>query len=376
MRATRPFAESALWLGAFLYLAPIAIMAQSPRQFFGFENLSGFSIKTNGTTIECLSPVVTARFPWTELVPSWNVRFKPSHHLKIQARAVWPERTSSSFTLGLWSIAGDEYPRESVPLQGDEFGRVLTDTLVLKARAPSWQIMVTLAGGATVDSVAFLGVSVLSAQTNLPAMQPNLAAWGRVIDVPRKSQLNYPGGENEWCSPTAISMILNHWAAKLSRQELAIDVPEVVRGVNDPKWPGTGNWPFNTAFAGSFEGMRAYVTRLDDVAELKDWILAGFPVAASLSYTILKGGTDPGNGHLVVVAGFTDDGSVVVNDPGTRLDNVRRTFPRDAFARAWAVSKNTVYVVTPVDATPPKNRFGHWHMPRVSAKSPQAASPG
>ena len=44
-----------------------------------------------------------------------------------------------------------------------------------------------------------------------------------------------------------------------------LTVPEVAAVVYDDSFAGTGNWPFNTAFAGSFPGMRSYVTRLDDI---------------------------------------------------------------------------------------------------------------
>jgi len=69
-------------------------------------------------------------------------------------------------------------------------------------------------------------------------------------------------------------------------------VPEVVKGVYDPKWGGTGNWVFNTAYAGSLKGMRAYTTRLSDVSELEDWIARGIPVGLSLCYNPAAGRDD------------------------------------------------------------------------------------
>jgi hypothetical protein len=157
-------------------------------------------------------------------------------------------------------------------------------------------------------------------------------------------------------------MLLAYWADRLQRRELARDVPEVAAGVHDPNWPGTGNWPFNTAYAGSFAGLRACVTRLGDVSELEQWVRAGVPVAASLTYSVLKGEPDQDDGHLVVCVGFSDQGDVVLNDPGSRRER-RKTVARDRFTAAWARSHRTVYLVYPETFTPPPDRYGHWLNP-------------
>ena len=161
------------------------------------------------------------------------------------------------------------------------------------------------------------------------------------------------------CSPTTISMLLAHWSKELKRPDLDHDVPEVVAGVFDPKWDGTGNWVFNTAYGGSFKGMRAYTARLSDVAELEDWVAQGIPVGLSLCYNRLRGkGREP-SGHLVVCVGFTENGDAVINDPGTSK-NVRKIFPRANLIDAWAYSKNAAYFIYPEKAKLPEDRFGHW----------------
>jgi hypothetical protein len=156
-------------------------------------------------------------------------------------------------------------------------------------------------------------------------------------------------------------MVLGYWAKVLNRPKLDHDVPLVAKAVFDPQWPGTGNWPFNTAFAGSLRGLRAYVTRLSDVSELEDWIAKGMPVIISVSYDTLRGLADrrPSDGHLVVCVGFTESGDVVVNDPGTAKE-IRRTFLRQNLVAAWAASRNTVYLIHPLSFPPPRDRFQHW----------------
>ena len=138
-----------------------------------------------------------------------------------------------------------------------------------------------------------------------------------------------------------------------------LGVEAVARAVFDRNWPGTGNWPFNTAHAGGFPGMRAYVTRLNDVAEMEDWIAAGFPVVASVTYSTLKGSQREPSGHLIVCAGFTAEGDLIANDPGTS-QNVRKTFPRANFINAWRSSGNTVYLIYPEGAPIPRSPNRTW----------------
>jgi hypothetical protein len=154
-------------------------------------------------------------------------------------------------------------------------------------------------------------------------------------------------------------MIMTYWSQRLARPELDHDVPEILPKLYDSEWHGAGNWPFNTAYAGSFKGMRGYVTRLTDVSELEDWVANGIPVGLSVCYNRLRGRTGPYSGHLVVCVGFTQEGDVVINDPGTR-QNVRKTFLRKNLVKAWALSGNATYLIYPEAVDVPADRFGHW----------------
>ena len=96
----------------------------------------------------------------------------------------------------------------------------------------------------------------------------------------------------------------------------------------------TGNWAFNTAFAGNLEGLRAYVTRFSDISELEDWIAAGIPVIISARYDLLQDGrADDFNGHLTVCRGFTDSGDLIINDPWTdvKVESVCHVYKRATY---------------------------------------------
>jgi len=337
-------------------------------QFIPFRTFGTF-IRTTGTnanTAIFTSPEVRTRISWDELIVSWNAELASGTSLKVEARAIYSDRTSKWFNLGLWSTNPARNPRASVKGQKDNDGDVDTDTLMLKQPTDKLQVRVTLVGdNGTKPKLKFLSLSLLDSQATPAPLPPNRAAWGRLIDVPERSQMAYENGD-QICSPTTVSMLLAHWSQQLGRPGLACGVPEVVTGVNDPSWGGTGNWVFNTAFAGSFRGMRAYTTRLSDVSELEDFIARGIPVGLSLCYNRLRGKSREPSGHLVVCVGFTKEGDAIINDPGTSK-NVRKTFPRANLIDAWAYSKNAVYLVYPVNTPLPKDRFGHWESPKAKA---------
>jgi hypothetical protein len=209
--------------------------------------------------------------------------------------------------------------------------------------------------------LGFLGLCLTDTKAAPPVLASNRAAWGKTIPVPERSQMAYSNGI-VLCSPATVSMIMGFWARTLKRPELDPDVPAVAKAVYDPVWQGTGNWPFNTAYAGSYPGMRAYVTRFTDLAELEDWIARGLPVGLSVCLNRLRGRPGPPSGHLVACVGFTKDGDPIINDPGTSR-NVRKAVPRKNVISAWACSKNAVYLIYPEDATLPEDRFGHWDSP-------------
>jgi len=330
-------------------------------QFIPFTSFHAFKKSPGERAGETVltSPEIHARIAWNELIASWNAKMPADSYLKVEVRAIYPDRATKFYTMGLWSGDPALHPRESVPKQKDADGDVDTDTLVLTQPAERLQLRVTLGGGeAQQPKLKFLSVSLLDNRATPPTLPPNRAAWGKTIDVPERSQMAYENG-SVLCSPTTVSMLLSYWSGKLKRPDLKHDVPEVVKGVFDPKWDGTGNWVFNTAYAGSFKGMRAYTARLSDVAELEDWIAHGLPVGLSVCYNRLRGRGGRTSGHLIVCVGFTKEGDVIVNDPGTSK-NVRKTFPRANLIDAWAYKHNAVYFIYPEKANLPKDRFGHW----------------
>ncbi|MEW6420674.1 MAG: peptidase C39 family protein [Deinococcota bacterium] len=276
-----------------------------------------------------------------ELVPSWNAVTPGQGSVTVEVRAWVDGGWSRWFSFGIWRSGED---RSSLNGQKDAAGQVRTDTLRLNAKASAYQYRVTLRGAGT--SVRLLAFNTSDRARRAAGLgQPgNRAAWGKIVNVPQRSQMLFEGGGEVWCSPTSVSMIL-------AAHGVNVTVPQAAGGTFDRAYGGTGNWPFNTAYAGA-HGLRAFITRLPSLAAAERYTAAGLPLAVSLGW---KKGELPGapiassDGHLMVLIGFDAQGNPVVNDPAAPTDaGVRRTYPRAAFERQWLLhSGGLSYVIAP-----------------------------
>jgi hypothetical protein len=339
------------------------------------------------------SPQVHTGFGLTELIASWNATTPPGTWVEVAMAGQTDLGTTTKwYVLGRWASGDDtaagDIHRTSVPSQGDTNGSVAVDTFVAATgrTLDSWQLKVTLyrlAG--TTQTPAVRSVSAMASHLpddkKVPA-SPLGGAEGLTLAVPTYSQEThvgqYPqwdGGGEAWCSATSTAMVLDYYGAGPTALETAwVDpaysdpqVDHSARSVFDYAYDGAGNWPFNTAYAGS-RGLDAFVTRLRSLTEAEQFIKAGIPLVASLSF---KKGDLPGagygtNGHLMVIVGFDAAGNVIVNDPASHLiasnDQVRTTYDRLAFENAWVPhSGGLVYVLHPAGtALPPTGAQANW----------------
>lgn len=321
-------------LGLFCLVQTLSARAS---ELLTFADFSAF--KRDGATLT--SPIFGPVGLWDELIVSWNLRGEGKIIIETRVLFSGAGDTTPYYRLAEWSAR----ERRSGPRLSDSFATVALDTLILKKHGGQIQTRITFSNAAPAD-LKFLAFSFTDAKSRPIERAANTNAWRKTLDVPVRSQIDYRNGMN-WCSPSGLAMVLEYWSRKLSRPELTVPVPEMAGRVVDPAWNTVGHWSFNTAAAGNFAGIRAYVTRFEDVADLEAQILAGNPVAVSLSQTILKGEKKPTKSHLVVVTGFNKRGDVIVNDPGIQRDRFRRTLPRARFRAAWADSHNTAYVIHP-----------------------------
>ena len=339
-------------------------------QFLSFTNISDWQKAPAGEgTVAFTSREIVPDIKWDELIPSWDAMLASNAALTVEVRAAHDGVWTKYFGMAVWSGDPDVKPRTNLGRQKDEDGSVSTDTLILTRPADKVQVRITGPIGIE-KALKQFSLCLTDTKANPPHLEPNKEAWGKTIEVPERSQMAYPNG-GVLCSPTTVSMIMTYWSKRLNRPELDHDVPDVAKAVYDKNWHGTGNWSFNMAYAASYAGMRSCISRMSDVSELEDWIAKGLPVGISVCYDRLRGKGKGPNGHLIVCVGFTKDGDVIVNDPGTRK-NVRKTFPRKNLIYAWANSRNAVYLIYPDGTELPKDRFGHWGGPVEPNGSEQA----
>lgn len=293
---------------------------------FNSLRLEGNELVADGERGMYTSPELTVA-PFDELIPSWNVQ-TPSGYAVLKVRVRVSGQWTDWYSFGRWSRDGDRY---SLKGQKDAYGEVLTDTLRLKSKADGVQYHLSLIGPGTRASLVALNAADRSRGSLGLGTPGNPARWGQVLNVPQRSQMIYPGGGPVWCSPTSTAMIMAYLGT-------AVSVPTAAKGTYDRVYDGTGNWPFNTAYAAE-QGYRAYITRLPSLATAEEFIARGQPLAVSIAWGRgqLSGAPLPtSTGHLMVLVGFDAKGNPVLNDPAAPSDSaVRRTYDRAQFEKLW-----------------------------------------
>jgi len=272
--------------------------------------------------------------------------------------------------MGRWASGDSDIHRTSLGGQGDTDGTIAIDTFLSRkgVTLTDYQLRVTLlrlpgvTAGPTVRSIGALA-SALPDDKKVAA-SPVGAAAGIELTVPRYSQDvhlgHYPqfdGGGEAWCSPTSTEMVVEYYGAYPGDvswvQPQPHDSPSVdyaARYTYDYHYQGTGNWPFNTAYAATY-GLDAFVTQLRSLTEAERFIAAGIPLTVSVSFksSELDGAGYSTSGHLMNIVGFTAGGDVIANDPvAADNDGVRRVYDREQFENIWipsARSGGIAYVI-------------------------------
>jgi peptidase C39-like protein len=353
-----------------------------------------FDSSTQSTTYDYdrwTSPVYAPTFALTELVSSWTADTPQGTWVQVELQGTTTSATPTKwYVMGQWTSQMPSEPtgdihRTSLGGQGDADGTIAIDTFLAAkdVALTDYELRLTLYrkhGTTAAPTVRSLGAvaSALPTDKAVPA-GPLGGAQGITLNVPRYSQEahigEYPefdnGGE-AWCSPTSTEMIVEYWGTGPTAAQTAgipfadPSVDYAAMHVFDWHYNGAGNWPFNTAYAGSF-GLEGEVVQLRSLTEAEQFIKAGIPLVASVSFkkNELTGAGYGTNGHLMVVKGFTSTGDVVVNDPASRLipsnDAVENVFDRQQFANVWLPTSRSggiAYVIHPAGVPLPPHTPG------------------
>ncbi|RII19397.1 hypothetical protein DSC45_07925 [Streptomyces sp. YIM 130001] len=307
------------------------------------------------------SPAHALSVPATEVIASWNADAPAGTWIQIELRGAYSDGSSTPwYVMGRWAGGDEDIRRTSVDDQSDGKSSVWTDTLSLDdpasgLRLVTYELRVTLyrkPGGEATPTVWRAGAmgSDVPDRFTVPASTPTAA---RELEVPRYSQNTHVGqypeydnGGEAWCSPTSSQMIIEYWGRKPTEDDLAWVDPDfadpqvchAARFTYDYQYEGCGNWPFNAAYAATYDDLQAVVTRLGSLNELETLVDAGIPVITSQSFLEeeLTGAGYGTAGHLMTVVGFTPDGDVIANDPASPdNDAVRRVYQRREWENIW-----------------------------------------
>jgi hypothetical protein len=289
------------------------------------------------------------------VVPSFDVLTPPGTWVRLTLAARVEGTWTKDYDFGEWALDVDTVARHSAGRQEDAHGHVLTDTLVLGQKADGLRLTVWLYSNRPGVSprVRALSAATTDTQRTAPVEVSDGRAWGTQLPVPGRSQLLYPPKGGVWCSPTSVSMLLAYWGARLGRDSLVVPVPEAASRVYDATYQGTGNWPFNTAYASALSdgALNGLVARFDSLTQVERLIAQGIPISISVAFGPgeLTGSPMPStDGHLLVVKGFTPQGDVVCNDPAFPSDAaVSVTYRREELLKAWEHSRRAAYVLWP-----------------------------
>ncbi|MEU9054049.1 peptidase C39 family protein [Streptomyces sp. NPDC048384] len=311
------------------------------------------------------SPVHRLTVPATEAIASWNAHTPDGSWLQIELQGTYSDGGATPwYVLGRWAAGDQDIRRTSVDDQSDGKSSVWTDTFAIDdpatgLRLASYRLRLTLyrkPGTKITPKVWRAGAmgSDVPDRFTVPASAPGSA---RELTVPRYSQEihvgqypEYDNGGEAWCSPTSSQMIVEYWGGRLTQEQLAwVDpafadpqVCHAARFTFDYQYDGCGNWPFNAAYAATFEDMQGVVTRLGSLTELERLIAAGIPAITSQSFLKqeLTGAGYGTAGHLMTVVGFTADGDVIANDPNSPSNEaVRRVYKRREWENIWLRTK-------------------------------------
>ncbi|MFB7541836.1 C39 family peptidase [Streptomyces zaomyceticus] len=321
-------------------------------------------------------------FPAEELIPSWTALTPAGTRLTVRLRVRDAEGDASPwYVMAHWASDDEVVHRTTVPGQTGPFGTADVDVFVAAPGRPvlAYELEVLLARTRGIPESPDVRALYLAASSTPPghrrAVSGPAGGWGKVLDVPCRSQElhtghspQWDGGGEAWSAPTCTAMLVEYFGhgpgdgetAWIDPADTAPQVDFTARAVYDYAYKGCGNWAFNAAYPARY-GFGGMVTRLRSLSELERFICAGIPVATAQNFRLgeLAGAGYSPAGSIKIVCGFTADGDVVVNDPLSATDEeVRRVYPRGEFERVWLSASGgggVVYFVHPLDLPLPAN---------------------
>lgn len=280
-----------------------------------------------------------SEFLFNHGLPSWNgTALGNNSSFKVQMRFPYNGGWSPWLTVGFWkkniwaSYGSTSYAG----------GFVDIDYVKLNSYTDTWQfrVIMTRANSSepspTIHKLSFF-VSDSRTTTNVNITQI-VNDNPEQIFVPTSFIYQYgvdPVIGPDICSPTTVSMILKSYDIQVDPYQFAVDT-------RDPYYGIFGVWPRVVQHAHEY-GLDGAVTRYRTWSETRDVLAAGGRIAMSIGQPLYAG-------HLVMLAGFTVNGTPIVHDPA-RSNGYSYIYNKTSISQAWFNKGGVAYTFYPVDGT-------------------------
>lgn len=294
---------------------------------------------------------VATRYPFTELLPSWNLTAPENTGATFEVRV----RDAKGATWSPWLFVQSwgKTPGDAKRVTKFDGGEVEVDILSLAREADAFELRATLytydvTGSITPElrraAVVYSRPVASEAERRalVGAVEPLPAGWNRDLAVPYRAQGWLPTSvRSDACSPTSVSMVM-------AFQGVDEPTATVAQCIYDNDHDLFGNWGRAVTYP-STRGLSGEVVRVSTMDEARAYIARGQPLIASIRYdkgefpSALAASSD---GHLIVIRGFNSDGNPIVNDPGRQARGNGVVYKADELARAWIQNTGGVtYVI-------------------------------
>jgi hypothetical protein len=293
--------------------------------------------RTQGFVI--LKPLSSPQ-PFNQGLPSWNGSAPgASSSFMVQVRFPYNGGWSPWLTVGYWK----DYFMTSFGTTSYAGGYVDVDYVKLNGYVTSWQFKIlmmrstTQLASPTIHKLSFFtSDSRTTTALNLDQIVSDTPAE---IFVPTDFICQYdvdPDIGGSICSPTSVSMILRSY-------DISVDPLQFARDTHDPYYDMFGVWPRVVENASQY-GLDGAVTRYRSWSQAREVLASGGRISMSVGLPLYAG-------HLMMLAGFTPFGDVMVHDPAKR-DGYAYIFNKTDLSRSWFEKGGIAYTFYPADTGP------------------------
>lgn len=275
-----------------------------------------------------VSQPVTAPFPMTELLPSWNIDRPTSTGF-----AVYFKVSPNGAEWSDWLYLGRDgiYPRPEERNLDFPGGKVDVDYILFEKphRFYSWKVVLYSENPDASPVLKLFSVCAGNVEGDEELYEKfgnkKIAPQGKEIRLETKGRYQLADDptipkrmRGAICCPVSVAIVLDY---------LHHDLPskQVCDLCYDRDYRLWGNWP-RAAQTLSLFGLKSYVTQVRSVVEMRTWLAKELPLIISIKAykgDLVSPPYKEAPGHIMVVSGMDEEGNLYINDPydkaGVRL---------------------------------------------------------